>query len=93
MFISGKRRASMADQQDWHTESYKGMEVHVTALARDAAASSWDYTVRVAWPGDNAASDSELIAKSGDDADYPSKQAAIEAGFIKAYALVDNLNQ
>lgn len=77
--------------QDWRTESYRGMEVHVSALPRDASGSSWDYTVRISQPGDDAASESELVAESGDDADYPSEQAAVEAAFMKAYAMVDRL--
>lgn len=83
----------MEQQQDWHTEAYKGMEVHVTALARDPSNALWDYTVRVAWPGDESASDSEIVEKSGDDADFSTKEAAIEAGFVKGYALVDGLTQ
>ncbi|HJV75505.1 MAG TPA: hypothetical protein VJ654_14865 [Noviherbaspirillum sp.] len=83
--------ADMAYEQDWHTEEYKGMEVHVSALPRDDAWSSWDYTVRVTQPGEDAGSQSELAAQSGDDADYPSEEAALEAGFVKGYALVDDL--
>lgn len=78
-------------RQDWHTESYKGMEVHVTALARDDSLSSWDYTVRVAQPGEDAGSASELTAQSGDDDDYPSPESAVEAGFLKGYLMVDEL--
>lgn len=83
----------MDAQQDWHTEAYKGMEVHVTALARDPSSAMWDYTVRVAWPGDDPASDSEIVETSGDDADFATREAAIEAGFVKGYALVDSLAQ
>ncbi|HJV82871.1 MULTISPECIES: hypothetical protein [Oxalobacteraceae] len=81
----------MENGQDWHTESYKGMEVHVTALPRDDKASRWDYTVRVTQPGEDASSESELSAESGDDADYPSRDAAVEAGFVKGYTMVDAL--
>lgn len=79
----------MAHQLDWHTESYKGMEVHVSALPHAGAESLWDYTVRIAWPGDDVASDSEIVGKSGDGADYPNREAAIAAGFQKGYAMVD----
>jgi hypothetical protein len=82
----------MGYRQDWHTESYKGMEVHVTALPHEDD-SRWDFTVRIAQPGDDAASESELAAESGDDADYPSEEAAIDAGFIKGYSMVDELFQ
>lgn len=78
-------------KQNWHTEAYKGMEVHVTALLRDGRVSSWDYTVRVTQPGDDASSESELTAESGDDADYPTEEAAVEAGFVKGYSMVDAL--
>ncbi len=81
----------MEPQQDWHTESYKGVDVHVTALPRDDTCSSWDYTVRIAQPGEDTSAESELTAESGDDADYPSEEAAIEAGFIRGYAMVDEL--
>jgi hypothetical protein len=84
---------NMEPRQDWHTESYKGMEVHVSALARDAAGSSWDFTVRITQPGDDASTESELTAESGDDACYPTEEAAVEAGFVKAYSLVDALFQ
>lgn len=81
----------MEPQQDWHTESYKGIDVHVTALPRDDARSSWDYTVRIAQPGEDTSAESELTAESGDDADYPSEEAAIEAGLLRGYAMVDEL--
>ncbi len=81
----------MANQQDWQTESYKGMEIHVTALPHDTSASLWDYAVRVVWPGEDPTSDSEVIGQSGDQADYPSRQAALEAGFVRGHALVDEL--
>lgn len=79
----------MEENQDWHTEAYKGMEVHVTALPRGEGASSWDFTVRVTQPGDDSTSESELTAESGDDAAYPSMDAAVEAGFVKGYSMVD----
>lgn len=81
----------MEPKQDWQTEEYKGMEVHVTALARDDKESSWDFTVRVTQPGEDSSTQSELAAASGDDADYPSEEEAVEAGFLKGYALVDAL--
>lgn len=81
----------MTYEQDWNTDSYKGMEVHVSALARDDEHVRWDFTIRIAQPGDDASSASELTAQSGDDANYPTKEAAIEAGFAKAYAMVDQL--
>jgi hypothetical protein len=81
----------MANQQDWRTESYKGMDVHVTALPHDDSGSSWDYTVRITQPGEDSSSESELAAESGDDADYPSKEEAVQAGFAKGYAMVDEL--
>lgn len=83
----------MADQQDWHTESYKGMEVHVTALPHGSAGLLWDYSVRIAWPGDDSTSEGEILAACGDDADYPSPAAALEAGFVKGHALIDALQK
>lgn len=80
----------MSYEQDWHTDVYKGMEVHVTALAREGE-DSWDYSVRIAQPGEDASAQSELTEQAGDDADYPSAEAALEAGFEKGYALVDKL--
>jgi hypothetical protein len=85
--------ANMAYEQDWHTEVYKGMEVHVTALPRDDAGTSWDYAVRVAQPGDDAGSQSELAAQSGDDANYETEEAALQAGFVKGYAMVEDLQK
>jgi len=81
----------MEPQQDWQTESYKDMEVHVTALARDEAQTTWDYSVRITQPGEDAGTASELTAQSGDDADYPSREAAVDAGFVRGYAMVDAL--
>lgn len=77
------------ERQDWHTEAYRGMEVHVSAAPRDAAGAAWDFQVRVAQPGEDAGSESELTAESGDDASYPSEEEAVEAGFIKGYSMVD----
>jgi len=81
----------MTYEQNWQTEFYRGMDVHVSALPRDASHSSWDYTVRVSQPGEDAASQSELSAVSGDDADYPTAEAAVQAAFLKGYAMVDAL--
>jgi len=81
----------MEQKQDWQTEAYKGMEVHVTALARDEEGVAWDFTVRVTQPGDDASSASELTAESGDDTEYASEEDAVEAGFIKGYSMVDAL--
>jgi hypothetical protein len=79
----------MSNEQDWQTETYKGMEVHVTSLP--GAGGRWDYSVRVAWPGEDSSSESELSAASGDDADYPDREAAVAAGFAKGYQMVDKL--
>ncbi len=79
----------MASEQDWQTELYKDMEIFVTALPHAGDASLWDYTVRVAWPGEDPSSDSEVVIKSGDDGDYATREAAIEAGFVKGHVLVD----
>ncbi|OGQ51229.1 MAG: hypothetical protein A3J24_12515 [Deltaproteobacteria bacterium RIFCSPLOWO2_02_FULL_53_8] len=81
----------MTDQQNWKTEEYKGMDVHVTALPHDDRKFKWDYTIRIADPGADSSAESALVADSGDDGDYPTEQAAVEAGFIKGYALVDKL--
>jgi hypothetical protein len=81
----------MSYEQDWQTDLYKGMAVHVSALARNDARSSWDYSVRIAQPGEDATSQSDLAAESGDDTDYPTKAAAITAGFARGYAIVDEL--
>lgn len=79
------------NEQDWQTESHNGMEVHVTALPRDASHTAWDFTVRVAQPGEDSSTEEGLIAKSGDHDDYTTKEAAVEAGFVKGYAIVDSL--
>lgn len=80
----------MTDEQQWHTETYRGMDVHVSPLPHQGS-QAWDYTVRIAQPGEDAGSDSELNARSGDDQDYPTKEAAVEAGFAKGYEMVDAL--
>ena len=85
------RGKHMNDEQDWHTEFYRGMDVHVSALPHDEKHSAWDYTVRISQPGDDAGSASELAAQSGDDADYATREAAIEAALAKGYAMVDAL--
>ncbi|HEY8609577.1 MAG TPA: hypothetical protein VIM12_20865 [Noviherbaspirillum sp.] len=79
----------MANTQDWRTETYKGMEVHVTPLPRDGG--QWDFSVRVGWPGEDSSTGSELNAAAGDDADYPSREAAVAAGFAKGYRMVDEM--
>lgn len=81
----------MIAKQDWRTESYKGMDVHVCALRRTDVPARWDYTVRITQPGEDSSSESELTAESGDDADYPSREAAVQAAFAKGYAMVDEL--
>lgn len=83
----------MDKQQNWSTELYHGMEVHVTALRKDDAKRQWDYAVRVCEPGVDATAESELAAESGDDADYVSQSEALAAGFAKGYALVDQIRQ
>ncbi len=81
----------MDAQQNWSTELYKGMEVHVTALQKEAR--KWDYTIRVCEPGVDASAESELIAESGDDMDYTSQGAALAAGFARGYAMVDQMRK
>lgn len=81
----------MANEQDWRTELYKDMEIYVTALPHEGSTSLWDYTVRLAWPGEDPSSEGEVVGKSGDDGDYPTAEAAVQAGFLKGYALVDQL--
>jgi hypothetical protein len=81
----------MKQDQDWRTESYKGMDVHVSALPHKDKAQCWDYTIRIAQPGDDSGSESELTAEAGDDADYPSREEAVQAGFAKGYAMVDEM--
>lgn len=81
----------MEKEQDWRTESYKGMDVHVSALPHERSGVTWDYTVRITQPGDDSGSESELAAESGDEADFPSAEAAVQAGFLKGYKMVDDL--
>ncbi len=81
----------MSYEQNWRTELYRGMDVHVSALPRNDAHSSWDYTVRIGQPGEDAGSASELAATSGDDADYRTEHEAVEAALAKGYAMVDQL--
>lgn len=80
----------MTFEQSWRTEYYRGMDVHVSALPRNAKHTSWDYTVRVTQPGEDAGSESELTTQSGDD-DFSSEEAAIQAAFLKGYSMVDGL--
>lgn len=77
--------------QDWRTEYYKGMDVHVSVAPKDDLSRTWGYAVRVTEPGADTSADSELFAQSGDDKDYPSKDAAVQAGFAQGYAMVDTL--
>ena len=86
-FIPEKK---MKVPQNWRTEQYKGRDVHVTALPHGDT-KKWDFTVRVTDPGADSSSLSELAAGSGDDDDFPDEEAAVQAGFVKGYALVDNL--
>jgi hypothetical protein len=82
----------MGEQEAWRTEEYKGMEVHVSALRGDASELHWHYAVRIAQPGEDAGSASELTAQSADsEAGFPSEEAAIDAGFLRGYAMVDAL--
>lgn len=81
----------MTDRQNWRTEEYKGMDVHVTALPHKAMNGKWDYTVRITDPGLDSSANAELASASGDNEDYVSEDAATEAGFVAGYALVDRL--
>jgi hypothetical protein len=83
----------MIDRQNWRTEEYKGMDIHVTALHHDEDHSKWDYTVRISDPGVDSSALSVLAAESGDDDDYPTEDAAVQAGFAKGYILVDRLGR
>ncbi|CAL61352.1 hypothetical protein ACIQW9_02745 [Herminiimonas sp. NPDC097707] len=83
----------MEKQQNWSTEQYKGMEVHVTVLQKEGVKDKWDYTVRICEPGVDATAESELAAESGDDADYISANEALAAGFAKGYAMVNELRE
>lgn len=81
----------MTAQQSWRTEQYKGLDVHVTALPHGDT-KKWDYTVRVTDPGADSSALASLAAGSGDDDDFSTEEAAVQAGFVKGYALVDKLN-
>lgn len=83
----------MDKQLNWSTELYKGMEVHVTALQKEKVRQGWDYTVRICEPGVDATAESELVAESGDDAEYTSESAALAAGFARGYTMVDGLKK
>lgn len=83
----------MEKQQNWSTELYKGMDVHVTVLQKEDGSRKWDYTVRISEEGVDASAQSELIAASGDDADYGSANEALAAGFAKGYAMVSQIKQ
>ncbi|OGB26868.1 MAG: hypothetical protein A3I66_21700 [Burkholderiales bacterium RIFCSPLOWO2_02_FULL_57_36] len=76
--------------QSWRTEEYKGLDVHVTALPHGDT-EKWDYTVRISDPGADSSSFSMLTGGSGDDDDYSTEEAAVQAGFMRGYALVDKL--
>jgi hypothetical protein len=95
-FIFASQRAMertfMDEQENWSTELYKGMEVHVTTLQKEGT-KQWDYTVRISEPGVDASAVSELAAASGDDADYISANEALAAGFAKGYAMVNELKE
>jgi hypothetical protein len=80
----------MTVPQSWRTEEYKGLDVHVTAL-RHGDTKKWDFTVRITDPGADSSSLSALTAGSGDDDDFSTEEAAVQAGFVKGYALVDKL--
>lgn len=82
---------SQRDGQDWQTDFYKGMDVHVTALPHENKRARWDFSVRIAQPGEDAGSASELAASAGDEADYATPEEAISAGFAKGYSMVDAL--
>ncbi|HTH45415.1 MAG TPA: hypothetical protein VL528_10065 [Oxalicibacterium sp.] len=83
----------MEKQENWSTEFYKGMDVHVTVLQKEDGSRQWDYTVRVSEPGVDATAESELAAKSGDDGDYASPGEALAAGLSRGYAIVDQIRK
>lgn len=85
----------MEQQQNWSTELYKGLDVHVTALKKEGAVSGkpWDYTIRICEPGADATAESDLLTAAGDNGDYASQEEALAAGFKKAYAMVDELQK
>jgi hypothetical protein len=86
-----KNGVIMLTEQSWRTEEYKGMDVHVTALPHDRSRSKWDYTVRVTDPGTDSSAVGALATGSGDDGDFLTEEAAVEAGFARGYVLVDKL--
>lgn len=77
--------------QEWRTEEYKGLAIHVSALPHEKERGKWDYTVRVAQPGADASAAAELAAGSGDDDDYSDVEQAIAAGLKRGQAMVDRL--
>jgi hypothetical protein len=83
----------MEKQQNWSTEQYKGMDVHVTVLQKEDGSRRWDYSVRVTEPGADSSAESELSAESGDDGDYASPEEALAAGLQHGYAIVDRIQQ
>ncbi len=83
----------MEKQQNWSTELYQGLEVHVTAMQKEEPPQLWDYTVRICEPGLDASAESELAAESGDDADYANANEALAAGFSRGYELVDQIRK
>jgi hypothetical protein len=85
------RRKVMTPAQEWRTEEYKGLDIHVSALPHEQQRDKWDYTVRIAQPGVDAAAAAELAAGSGDDDDYSDAEQAIAAGLKRGQAIVDKL--
>lgn len=82
----------MTVRQSWRTEQYKGLDVHVSALPHGDT-KKWDYTVRISDPGADSSSFSTLTDGSGDDDDFSSEEAAVQAGLRQGYALVDKLGK
>ncbi len=82
----------MTVRQSWRTEQYKGVDVHVSALPHGDT-KKWDYTVRISDPGADTSSFSALTDGSGDNDDFSSEEAAVQAGFRQGYALVDKLGK
>ncbi|GGI16054.1 hypothetical protein [Oxalicibacterium faecigallinarum] len=85
----------MEQQQNWSTELYKGLEIHVATLKNsgDGSDHPWDYTIRICEPGVDATAESDLLTAAGDDGDYATAEEAFAAGFKKGYALVDSLKK
>lgn len=83
----------MEEQQNWSTEQYKGMDVHVTVLQKEDGSGRWDYTVRVTEPGVDSSAEGELTAESGDDGDYAAPDEALAAGLARGYAMVDQIQK